>query len=371
MQKKLKKGGKGAKKGGKKSDDKEGSSAITKPSTKKRKAPATSSIAAPKRRKQPTRKRKSPTPNLVRNEEPRVHNDGEIMNLEVTQTINEFVLSPPPSPKTTTTLITIAPCLPPVSSSQQTSIPLSTPIFTESTPPPTTSATPAISVNTSDFGARVLGFTTTYVSPPISLFRTDEPDMIYGDGDHDKFQSSISSQLSKIHDDLAMERKIMDALTVKVEKAKTLSLKLEQSEKQVQDLLSEKEVMKSCIYDVTALLSDLIEARDLMILLNKLFSDDPIIDNEEEEELDEAELKRRKDHEAEMDEHQCIIREVEAKEKAEKEAQVTLESKKLVFPTWTLKHLQYEVVDMPREYCLEPVVSFELQNIWTHSLIYQ
>ena len=64
----------------------------------------------------------------------------------------------------------------------------------------------------------------------------------------------------------------------------------------------------------------------------KLFSNDPIIDNEEEEELDKAELKRRKAHEAEMDEHQCIIRKAEAKEKDEREAQVTLESKKLVFP---------------------------------------
>ncbi|CAI9272921.1 unnamed protein product [Lactuca saligna] len=108
--------------------------------------------------------------------------------------------------------------------------------------------------------------------------------------------------------------------------------------------------MKSCISDVISLLSDLIEARDLMIPLNvrkhlgeklqtafailhhlevnkteskgkeKLFSSDPIIDNKEEEELYEAELKRRKAREAEMDEHQCIIRKAEAKEKAEKEA---------------------------------------------------
>lgn len=54
-------------------------------------------------------------------------------------------------------------------------------------------------------------------------------------GDHEKFQSSISSQFSSLQDDLAMESKIMDALTVKINKVKTLSLKLEQSEKQVQD----------------------------------------------------------------------------------------------------------------------------------------
>ncbi|CAH1438843.1 unnamed protein product [Lactuca virosa] len=39
----------------------------------------------------------------------------------------------------------------------------------------------------------------------------------------------------------------------------------------------------------------------------KLFSNDPIIDNEEEEEPDEQELQRRKAREVEMDEHQRII----------------------------------------------------------------
>ena len=36
----------------------------------------------------------------------------------------------------------------------------------------------------------------------------------------------------------------------------------------------------------------------------KLFSEEPIIDNSEDEEPDENELKRRKEREAEMDEHQ-------------------------------------------------------------------
>ncbi|CAI9293820.1 unnamed protein product [Lactuca saligna] len=172
--------------------------------------------------------------------------------------------------------------------------------------------------------------------------------------DYDKFQSSITSQLSKLKGDLEMERKVMDALAIKTEKVKTLSVKLEQFEKQVQDLLLEKAVIKSCITDVTVFLSYLIEARDLIIPItmrkylsenirptftilhrlegvpesssilkkvgdqiqptsekpkpavkrmpilksetkpkdkDKLFSDDPIIDNEEEEDLDEAERK--------------------------------------------------------------------------------
>ncbi|CAH1450550.1 unnamed protein product [Lactuca virosa] len=79
----------------------------------------------------------------------------------------------------------------------------------------------------------------------------------------------------------------------------------------------------------------------------KLFRDDPIIDNEEEEELTEDKLKRRKVHEAELDEHQRIIREAEEKERADKEAQATLQSKKLLFPQWTPKRMQYDAVDLP------------------------
>lgn len=67
----------------------------------------------------------------------------------------------------------------------------------------------------------------------------------------------------------------------------------------------------------------------------KLSSDDCIIDNEEEEEPDEAELTRRKAREEEMNEQQRIIREAIAKEKGEKEAQLTLKSRKLLFPTRT------------------------------------
>lgn len=83
--------------------------------------------------------------------------------------------------------------------------------------------------------------------------------------DHDKFQSSITSQLSKLQEDLAMERKVMEALAIKTEKVKTLFIKLEEPEKQVHALLSEKAVMRSYITDVSALLLDLIEARNLMI----------------------------------------------------------------------------------------------------------
>lgn len=64
----------------------------------------------------------------------------------------------------------------------------------------------------------------------------------------------------------------------------------------------------------------------------KLFSQDPIIDNSEEEELDVEELKRRKDREVELDEDQRIVRKAKAKEKVEREARSSLKRKKLLFP---------------------------------------
>ncbi|CAI9288598.1 unnamed protein product [Lactuca saligna] len=85
--------------------------------------------------------------------------------------------------------------------------------------------------------------------------------------DHDEFKSSISSQISKLRDDLAMESKIMDSLTIKNEKVKVLFVKLEQAEKQVKDLLSKRAVMKICSTDVTGLLSDIIETRGSMITI--------------------------------------------------------------------------------------------------------
>ncbi|CAI9280389.1 unnamed protein product [Lactuca saligna] len=59
----------------------------------------------------------------------------------------------------------------------------------------------------------------------------------------------------------------MDALAVKTEKVRVLGFKLENAEKKVKDLLSERAVIRSCISDVTSLLSDIIKTRALMITI--------------------------------------------------------------------------------------------------------
>ncbi|CAH1434192.1 unnamed protein product [Lactuca virosa] len=166
--------------------------------------------------------------------------------------------------------------------------------------------------------------------------------------DHESFQATISSQLYQLKDELVKESTLKNSLALKSEEAKVLSTKHEASEKQVHDLLSERAIMRSCITDITGMLSDIIETRDSMITntmskhlaeklkpifamlhrlegvsdqsfhpkqggesaagdeskgKEKLFRDESILDNEDEEEATEEELKRRKVREAELDEH--------------------------------------------------------------------
>nr|KAJ0188191.1 hypothetical protein LSAT_V11C900483250 [Lactuca sativa] len=189
--------------------------------------------------------------------------------------------------------------------------------------------------------------------------------------------SSIAVKITKLQEDLAAENKITDALAIKEEKCKVLGNKLHYTTKQIDDLLAEKAVMRSCISDVTGLLSDIIETHNPMISitvkkhlaekLRPVFAmlhhlEEPIIDDSKDEEPDEDELKRRKAREAEIDKHVRIVKEAEEKERVEKEAQATLKSKMLLFPKWTLKRIQNQVVDMPSQYWLDPIASFEIQN---------
>ncbi|CAI9286248.1 unnamed protein product [Lactuca saligna] len=130
--------------------------------------------------------------------------------------------------------------------------------------------------------------------------------MIYGDEEDD---------LAGFTDDLTMERNIMGSLSIKTENFKVLTVKLEQYEKQIQDLITEK------LRPVFAILHRLEGVPEPSIILkqggdqpkktsttsakpttsvkpsikveserkgkDKLFSKEPIVDNSDEEELDE------------------------------------------------------------------------------------
>ncbi|CAI9271302.1 unnamed protein product [Lactuca saligna] len=124
-------------------------------------------------------------PSETANPDPPVRNEEVTPNPEVNPFINDSIPSPPPSPKTTSTPITIAPCPSHVTSSQPTTISSSTPILTDSTTTPITITNPEVTVNISDTGAAP-SFFSTYVSSSISPISNDDPDMIFGDiGDDD------------------------------------------------------------------------------------------------------------------------------------------------------------------------------------------
>lgn len=189
---KPKKGGqKGSKKGEKKQSAKEGPSEPAN-TPKKRKAQD-----APIKRKlnKATWKPRSPTPSEREDSESNTHSDvhneedeivqNEHNNTEVPPTHDDSILSPSHSHETTTTPISITPCPPPVSSQPQSNVPLSTPLFTDSTTTTKTSVEPPVSVNASDVGAEPSGFPTGHNTPPISPLRQNDPDMIYGDGEED------------------------------------------------------------------------------------------------------------------------------------------------------------------------------------------
>lgn len=186
----------------------------------------------------------------------------------------------------------------------------------------------------------------------------------------------------------------MDSLPIKIERVKVHSVKLENAEKQVKDLLTERAIMKSCISDITGLLLDFIETRDSMITISirnhlneklrlvfamlhrlqgvsdqtivpkqggeggstdmtrkegpkaptktvvkqepkgkkKLFGNEPIVENSEvEDELDEDELNRQKARETELDENNRIICEGEEKERIDNEAHVHFRAESFYF----------------------------------------
>lgn len=87
-----------------------------------------------------------------------------------------------------------------------------------------------------------------------------------------------------------------------------------------------------------------------------------MINGDDEEEEDKAAKLKRKSHDAEIDENLGIAKEAEAKEREAREAQVTLDTQKLLFPAWSVECILNEAIDNQNIYWLEPVVSFDLEN---------
>ncbi|XP_052627750.1 uncharacterized protein LOC128134259 [Lactuca sativa] len=82
------------------------------------------------------------------------------------------------------------------------------------------------------------------------------------DDDNKTFQARVEERLTMLQEDLASENSVMDALAQKTTALKFKSLQLFQSEKEVASLRSERAVISTCVSDVHAALSNIIEAHD-------------------------------------------------------------------------------------------------------------
>nr|KAJ0210427.1 hypothetical protein LSAT_V11C400177580 [Lactuca sativa] len=193
---------------------------------------------------------------------------------------------------------------------------------------------------------------------------------------------SINTRLAKLQEELAIESKIMDELALKTTQVKTKSLQLNQANKEYEYLRSKWAVVKSCVSDVHALLSNVFEAHDSVLtlsvkrhlteklgpvleVLSRIEASGSVVqdkgkghveDGDEEEET-VADALKRKQHDRESDENARAAREAEEKDRKMKEAHDLLESRKTLFPLWSLEKLVKEVNDSPSTHWLEPTWS--------------
>ncbi|KAL7612009.1 hypothetical protein Lser_V15G06497 [Lactuca serriola] len=87
-----------------------------------------------------------------------------------------------------------------------------------------------------------------------------------------------------------------------------------------------------------------------------------VIDDDVEEEEGEGEKLKRKSCDAQIDGNLRIAKEAKARVREAREARVTLETQKLLFPSLSMERILNEVGDNPNVYWLEPIVSFDLEN---------
>ncbi|KAL7598003.1 hypothetical protein Lser_V15G22322 [Lactuca serriola] len=244
--------------------------------------------------------------------------------------------------------------------------------------------------------------------------------------DNSAFRTTIEERLSKLQEDLAAENTLMDVLARKTTTLKVKSIQLSNSQQEIESLRSEREVVKSCVSDVHSAISNILEAHDLILnytvrcdlveklapalaLLNKIeglldfvsipkqggekeqvsqppptstathtiepppvgqASGSGVKDKgkniaEESEDVDKetiADILKRQSRNNEADISARVAREAEEAERKQKEAHDLLESRKTLFPSWTLERLIKEAIDTPSILWLEPVSSLDRSN---------
>ncbi|KAL7601624.1 hypothetical protein Lser_V15G23907 [Lactuca serriola] len=98
-----------------------------------------------------------------------------------------------------------------------------------------------------------------FVSTELTSFATLRQSL---SDDNSALRASIDERLAKLQEDLAAENSLMDVLASKTTALKIKSMQLSNSQQQLEALRSEREVIKTCVSDVHAALSNILEAHD-------------------------------------------------------------------------------------------------------------
>ncbi|KAL7595628.1 hypothetical protein Lser_V15G29607 [Lactuca serriola] len=98
-----------------------------------------------------------------------------------------------------------------------------------------------------------------FVSTELTSFATLRQSL---SDDNSALRASIDERLAKLQEDLAGENSLMDVLASKTTALKVKSTQLSNSQQQLEALRSEREVIKTCVSDVHAALSNILEAHD-------------------------------------------------------------------------------------------------------------
>ncbi|KAL7585290.1 hypothetical protein Lser_V15G44552 [Lactuca serriola] len=245
--------------------------------------------------------------------------------------------------------------------------------------------------------------------------------------DNSAFKTTIKERLANLQEDLAAKNSLVDALARKTTALKVKSIQLSNSQKEIESLRSKREIISSCVSDVHSAISNILEAHDPILnysvrrtlaekltpalsLLSKIeglldfvsipkqggekqnVSQPPptstathtteppptgqasgsgvkdkgkkiVEDSDDDDKETIADILKRQGRDRDADISDRVAREAEEAERRQKEAHDLLESRKTLFPPWTLEKLLKEAIETPSILWLESVISLDRYNI--------
>ncbi|KAL7619307.1 hypothetical protein Lser_V15G04057 [Lactuca serriola] len=204
------------------------------------------------------------------------------------------------------------------------------------------------------------------------------------------FKTTIEERLSKLQEDLAAENSLMDALATKTTALKVKSIQLSNSQQEIEhDLAENLSPALSLLRKVEGLL-DFVSIPKQGGEKEKVSQPPPtstatrttepppvgqasgsgvkdkgkkIVEESDDDDKETiADLLKRQGRDKDADISARVAREVEEAERRQKEAHDLLDSRKTLFPPWTLEKLLKEAIDTPSILWLEPMISLDRSN---------